>query len=69
MFGNKCKCKTKICKCGKRKIGGVVGESGEERELGEYEIRLLDEQKRIEGLKAQVKNLPGIIKGLNEEIF
>jgi hypothetical protein len=68
MFGNKCKCKTKICKCGKRKIGGVVGESGEERELSEYEIRLLDEQKRIEVLKAQVNELPDIIKGLKKKI-
>lgn len=68
MFGNKCKCKTKICKCGKRKIGGVVGESGEERELSEYERRLLDEQKRIEGLKTQVNILPDIIKGLEKKI-
>jgi hypothetical protein len=58
MFGNKCKCKTKICKCGKRKIGGV----------GEHEERLLKEQKRIEDLKAQVNELPDIIKGLIKEI-
>lgn len=68
MFGNKCKCKTKICKCGKRKIGGVVGESGEERELGEYEERLLKEQQRIEDLKIQVVKLPATIDGLKREI-
>jgi hypothetical protein len=62
MFGNKCKCKTKICKCGKRKIGGEDGE------ISEYERRLLDEQNRIEDIRKQVENLPDIIKGLEKKI-
>ena len=42
MFGNKCKCKTKICKCGKRKIGGMVkSKSAKERES-------IEERKSIE---------------------
>ena len=58
MFGNKCKCKTKICKCGKRKIGG----------MGEYEENLLKEQKRIEDLKISIVELPATIDILKKQI-
>ena len=58
MFGNKCKCKTKICKCGKRKIGG----------MGEYEEKLLKEQKRIEDLKISIVELPDTIDILKKQI-
>jgi hypothetical protein len=74
MFGNKCKCKTKICKCGKRKIGGEDGESGEERKSwveGESIAHILqkeeNEKRRIEIQREKEEKLKLKIEELNRK--
>lgn len=71
MFGKSCKCKTKICKCGIKKIGGVVYPDNEEEKerlaVEEEKERLatvVEEENKIEILKKYIEDRRKYIEGL-----
>ena len=72
MFGKSCKCKTKICKCGIKKIGGVVYPDNEEEKILAVEEKRLatavEEENKIEILKKYIEDLNIKIKPLKIEI-